>query len=110
MKSDKILSLHRKDVRLETGFSLALFSKARNAELAERGPHSTGSMSTTVKTRTSFWGTACVKVRSFKVCRVMTLLGLYCHCKLDDFDFVSKSQVVRNITFGEEKKILFTAV
>ena len=38
--SDRVFSLHRKEVHFETGFSLAVFSKTTKAEFMERGPRS----------------------------------------------------------------------
>ena len=47
--SDRVLSLNRKEVCFETGFSLAVFSKTIKAEFAVRGPRSAGSGSTTAR-------------------------------------------------------------
>ena len=49
MRSDRVLSLHRKEVCFETSFSLAVFSKTTNAEFAEQGPRSAGGVSTTAR-------------------------------------------------------------
>ena len=38
--SDRLLSLHRKEVRFETGFILAVFSETTKVEFAERGSRS----------------------------------------------------------------------
>ena len=47
--SDRVLSLHQKEIRFETGFSLAVFFKTTTVEFAERGPHSTSGMGTTTR-------------------------------------------------------------
>ena len=45
----RVLSLHQKEVRFETGFSLAMFSETTKVEFMERGSCSVGSLSTTVR-------------------------------------------------------------
>ena len=47
--SDRVLSLHWKEIRFETSFSLAVFSETTKIEFLEQGPHSAGSMSTTMR-------------------------------------------------------------
>ena len=37
---ERVISLRRKEVRFETGFSLAVFSKTTKVEFAELGPYS----------------------------------------------------------------------
>ena len=47
--SDRVFSLHRKEVHFETGFSSAMFSKTTKVEVMERGPRFAGGMNTTVR-------------------------------------------------------------
>ena len=48
---DRILSLHWKEVRSETSFSLAVFSKTTTLKFAERGPRFAGGGSTTARNK-----------------------------------------------------------
>ena len=48
-RSDRVLFLYRKEVRFETGFSLAVFSKTMTVEFVEWGTFSMGSVSTTTR-------------------------------------------------------------
>ena len=45
VESDRVLSLHRREVRFETGFSLAVFPETPKAVFAERGSRSVGGVS-----------------------------------------------------------------